>query len=168
MNSKTLKIVLTLLAIGIFSMATIRISKAGINKIKVHEALKLYPYQDVAGIWTIGYGHVIKPDEQHLKIGAPITEDYAEELLKEDIAVAEKAVNDLVKAPLTGNQYDALVSFVYNVGINAFEHSTMLSKINQGDYEGAAEEFPRWKYSGGKEVAGLLARRAREQNLFLT
>lgn len=167
--TKQTKILLALLGIGVFFMASIRISKAGVNKIIEHEGLRLKPYKDSAGLWTIGYGHLIKfPEEKYLLNPEGIIKKEAEKLLKHDLKPAEKAVNDFVKMPLTGNQYDALVSFVYNVGSGNFADSTMLRRLNVGDYDGAAAEFPKWKYAGGKENAGLLARRAKEQNLFLS
>lgn len=155
--------------IGIISMATIRISNKGLRKIKSFEGLRLKPYKDIAGKDTIGWGHLIKlPTEAYLLRKEGITPDKAEKLLKEDIKTAESAVNTLVKAPLTGNQYDALVSFVYNVGEGAFATSTMLKYLNAEEYQKAANEFPRWRYAGGEESAGLLKRRAVEQQTFMT
>lgn len=148
-------------------MTIIRISRRGLDQIKSHESLRLKPYQDIAGKWTIGWGHLIKPEESYLLDAAGITADQATTLLRADLAIAERAVNDLVTVPIAGNQYDALVSFVFNVGVTAFANSTLLRKLNAGDVDGAANEFPRWIYAGGKESAGLLARRAQEQSLFL-
>ncbi|MDH5654208.1 MAG: lysozyme [Gammaproteobacteria bacterium] len=149
-------------------MLLMRTSKAGIRKIQVHEALSLTPYKDVSGAWHIGYGHKLKPGEDYLRAPAGITRDQAEALLRADLADAEKAVNELVKVKLTANQYDALVSFVYNIGSGAFSTSTMLKLLNQGKYDKAAAEFPRWVNVGRKQVAALVARRAQEQSLFLT
>lgn len=139
-----------------------RVSQSGINKIKQHEALSLVPYRDVAGYWTIGYGHKLKPGEWWDQI----SESFAEQLLRQDLAIAEQAVNDRVTVPLSQGQYDALVSFVFNVGVQAFADSTLLSMLNRGDYQGAANQLLRWKYAGGDVVAGLLARREREKALF--
>jgi len=164
---KAKHLIIAIIAAGVLTMASIRISRAGINKIKEHEALRLEPYRDAVGKWTIGYGHLIKPDEQHLVTGGKITEAKAEALLRDDLENAEAAINRLVKVPITGNQYDALVSFVFNVGEGAFADSTMLRKLNAGDYDGAAAEFPRWTKAGGMQLPGLVARRAKEQTLFL-
>lgn len=157
-----------LLVIGVGVMLFMRISKTGIDRLKQHEALRLEPYRDQAGHWTIGYGHKLKPDEWWDRI----TEQKAEDLLRADLAEAEQAIADLVDVPLTQGQYDALVSFVFNVGVSAFRDSTLLRKLNTGDHAGAAAEFPRWKYvtQGGEKVVseGLLSRREREQQLFLT
>ena len=140
-----------------------RTSQHGIEKIKEHEALRLKPYKDVAGILTIGYGHVLINGEWWDEI----TPAFAEELLKNDLSIAERAVSELVTVGITQNQYDALVSFVFNVGVNAFKDSTLLRKINAGD-ESAKDEFYRWKYAGGEVIAGLVNRRERERELFLT
>lgn len=140
-----------------------KISQSGIDKIKRHEALRLEPYQDEAGKWTIGYGHLLLPGEWFDRID----EAKAEELLRQDLAIAEQAIKKLVKVTLNQNQYDALVSFVFNVGVGNFSRSTLLKKINLGDYAGAVAEFPRWKYAGGKESNILITRRKREQQLFM-
>lgn len=149
-------------------MATIKISNKGLDNLKLSEALRLKPYKDIAGKWTIGWGHLIKiPEENYLLEQKGISEEKATQLLRQDLATAENAVNKLVTVPLTGNQFDALVSFVYNVGTGAFERSSMLRILNQGDYNGAASQFARWTYAGGQQSAGLVARRAREQSEFI-
>lgn len=153
-----------LLAIGAGFFSVIRVSQAGINKIKVYEALRLEPYQDASGKWHIGYGHLLLPGEWY----DSITQEKAEQLLKQDLQIAEKAIKESVTVPLKQPQYDALVSFVYNVGITNFKKSTLLKKLNAGDYAGAAAEFPKWKYAEGKVIAGLIKRREHEQALFLS
>lgn len=163
MNARLILIIvsgLLILSGGIFM--AYQISQSGINKIKKHEALSLTPYKDSAGLWTIGYGHLLKNGEWWDNI----TEAFAEELLKKDLAIAERAVNDYVLVPISQNQYDALVSFVYNVGAGAFKKSTLLKKLNNGDGS-VASEFLRWNKAGGRVVNGLIARREREQALFL-
>ncbi len=144
-----------------------KISNSGINKIKKHEALMLKPYKDDADKWTIGYGHLLKNGEWWDNI----TEAFAEDLLRQDLAIAENAVNKYVLVPVSQNQYDALVSFVYNVGAGAFKNSTLLKKLNSGDIAGASSEFLHWNkitLNGVKKVSpGLIARREREQRLFI-
>lgn len=167
MNEKNILFVLIgLLVLSGGAFMFYRISQDGINKIKTHEALRLQPYRDSAGLWTIGYGHLIKPDEWWNEI----TEEFAEQLLKNDLAIAESAVKDFVEITITQNQYDALVSFVFNVGVNAFENSTLLKKLNAGD-PSVVDEFLRWNKTtiNGKlkVVAGLTTRRERERDLFL-
>lgn len=152
-------ILLTIIGGGILIYT---ITRSGIEKIKAHESLRLTPYKDQAGKWTIGYGHLILPGEQF----GTITEQQAEDLLRKDLSIAESSINQQVKVPLNKNQYDALVSFVFNIGVNAFARSTLLRKLNTGDYNGTANEFQRWKYAGGKISSGLITRREREQNLF--
>ena len=111
---------------------------------------------------TIGWGHT-----HTVKMGDVITEEKAQELFERDIAWAVAAVNREVNMGLTQNQFDALVSFVFNVGESAFGRSTLLRKLNAGDYEGAAREFPRWNKQAGIVLKGLTRRRAHEMELFL-
>ena len=131
--------------------------------IKDHEGLRLTAYQDGGGVWTIGYGHTGSDVREGLTI--PLSE--AERLLTRDLRTAEWHVTRLVKVKLTQNQFDALVSFVYNVGGDAFEKSTMLRLLNAGEYEGAANQFLRWNKDNGKVVQGLINRRIKERDLFL-
>lgn len=145
-------------------MSKMKISAKGLGIIKQHEGLRLTGYlptpQDVP---TIGYGHT-----KTAKLGMTITEKQAEDLLRSDIAWAEAAVNNSVVVPLNQNQFDALVSFVFNVGATAFNKSTMLRKLNQSDYEAAANEFKKWNKQKGRVLAGLTRRRAEEAELFRT
>ncbi len=158
-------ILLSLFGIAVLVL-TMRLNKTGIDLIKESESLRLEPYYDQAGRLTIGYGHLIEPGESF----GSITEAEAEALLIDDVRTAENTVNQLVGVPLNQTQFNALVSFVFNVGAGAFAASTLLRKLNQGDYEGARQEFKRWKYvtiAGVKTVSnGLLARREREAQEF--
>lgn len=131
--------------------------------IKDHEGLRLTAYQDGGGVWTIGYGHTGSDVREGLTI--PLSE--AERLLTRDLRTAEWHVTRLVQVKLTQNQFDALVSFVYNIGGGAFETSTMLRLLNAGEYEGAANQFLRWNKDNGKVVDGLTNRRRKERELFL-
>jgi len=137
-------------------------SQAGVNLIKSFEGCKLTAYQDSAGVWTIGYGHT-----SGVKAGMKITEAQAEAYLKGDLVTAENAVNGKVTYRIKQNQFDALVSFTYNVGSGNFGSSTLLKKLNQGDITGAANEFDKWNKAGGKVLAGLVRRRAAEKAMFL-
>lgn len=139
-----------------------QISLAGLNFIKSVEGLKLTRYLDSAGLPTIGVGHLIKAWENY----TTITEAEAMRLLAQDVGAAETAVNSAVTVPLSQNQYDALVSFVFNVGGGALRRSTLLKKLNAGDYQGAAAQFPAWRKAGGKVVTGLVNRRNKEVALF--
>ena len=139
------------------------ISKKGIDLIKRYEGCRLKAYKCPAGVWTIGYGHTnnVRPDDI-------ITQDDAEELLKRDLKVHEDNVKRVVKIALTQNQFDALVSFEYNVGYGAFANSTLLKLLNAGNYNGASKQFERWVYAGDRVLEGLVKRRKAERELFLS
>lgn len=139
------------------------ISDNGLAFIKSYEGLRLKAYQDSVGIWTIGYGHT-----NGVKEGDVITEEQATEFLRDDVGFAEQCIAMSVDVPLTQNEYDALVSFVFNVGCGAFRKSTLLTRLKAGDYDACATEFLRWSKAGGKEVAGLARRRLGESRLFET
>jgi lysozyme len=143
-----------------------RTSSAGILAIHRWEACRLKAYQDVKGVWTIGWGHTSAAGTPVVKPGMVITQGQADAIFKKDLANFEKYVDEWVKVPLTQNQYDALVSFVYNVGPGNFKSSTLLRKLNAKDYAGAAAEFSRWNKSGGKYVQGLANRRQAEMQMF--
>jgi lysozyme len=132
--------------------------------IKRHEGFAPAPYRCPAGKPTIGYGHVIRP---HESFPDNLTRGMADELLREDLKAAERAVGLYVVVPLSQNQFDALSSFIFNVGPKAFAVSTLRMKLNHGDYAGAAAEFDRWIYVNKKKLPGLIARRAAERELFL-
>lgn len=139
------------------------ISDTGLEFIKSHEGCRLTAYQDGAGIWTIGYGHTGNVHE-----GDVITQDQANALLLEDLAPAEHCIDDQVKVTLTQNQYDALCSFTFNVGVGNFASSTLLRLLNQSDCQGAAGQFGRWVHdAAGNVEPGLLKRRKDEKELFL-
>jgi len=126
------------------------------------------PYKDSADLWTIGYGHLIKENED---FGEGIPDDQADALLAHDVKVAENVINANVKVPLTQNEFDALVMFTFNVGNNAFKNSTLLRKLNAGDKQGAADELLRWTKItlNGEKInsAGLAYRRDVERDYFL-
>jgi lysozyme len=134
-----------------------------VEMIKESEGLRMKAYLPTPNdVWTIGYGHT-----KTAKPGMTITTKEATRLLYQDLAWVEDVVNDAVKVPLTQNQYDALCSFVYNVGGGAFRKSTLLRLLNKGDYKGAADQFLRWNKQKGKVLRGLTRRRGEERSLFL-
>jgi GH24 family phage-related lysozyme (muramidase) len=137
-----------------------KLSEKGLAFVKSNEGLSLTAYKDSADRWTIGYGHLL---QEYIP---PITESVAAALLDVDLERAENIVNKLVKVSLLQNEFEALVDFAYNVGVGAFAGSTLLKRLNVGDFDGAIEEFSRWKYAKGKESKGLRDRRAREVALF--
>ncbi|MFP0401323.1 lysozyme [Acinetobacter nosocomialis] len=142
-------------------------SNAGLNLIKGFEGKRLNAYDDGVGVWTIGFGTIKYPNGVRVKKGDTCTEQQAETYLKNDLTKFEVAINKLVKVPLTQNQFDALVSLTYNIGSGAFNNSTLLKKLNKGDYQGAADQFLVWNKAGGKVMKGLVRRREAERALFL-
>lgn len=144
------------------------ISQEGINLIKKYEGLRTEAYRCPAGIPTIGYGHTGTVDGKKIEMGMKITEKKAEKLLREDLQRFEKGVSDCVQVPLTQGQFDALVSFSFNLGVGSLQSSTLLKLLNQGKYKDAAEEFGKWVKAGGKILDGLVKRRADEKKLFLS
>ena len=144
-----------------FEDLQVKTSENGFNLIKQFEGLRLEPYQDGGGVWTIGYGHT-----GNAVNNPKISKRKAVELLHNDVAWAEKAISKLVDVPLNQNQYDALVSFVYNIGETQFRNSTLLRVLNRGDYKGAAKQLLRWEYDNGRKVLGLSKRRKIEKVFF--
>jgi lysozyme len=145
-----------------------KISKLGLNLVRHFEGMYLRGYKCPANVWTIGYGHTGLVDGKPIHGNMIITEEKAIELLQQDMAVFENAVKDSVKVPLTQNQFDALVSFAFNVGAGALRNSTLLKLLNQGKYEEVPAQFLRWNKGGGKVLAGLTRRRKAEGHLFVT
>jgi GH24 family phage-related lysozyme (muramidase) len=142
-----------------------QLSQVGVNLIKSFEGCVLHAYKALPTekYFTIGYGHY----GADVREGSSITATQAEDLLKQDLKKYEFAVNQNVKVSLNQYQYDALVSLCYNIGTEGFQTSTLLEKLNQHDYVGAAAEFDRWVHSGGKVIQGLVNRRKAEKTLFL-
>lgn len=124
--------------------------------------LEAYPDPGTGGApWTIGYGRTTD-----VHPGDTCTREQAQSWLLDELCAFGRGVKSLVHVNLNQNQFDALVCFAYNVGLGNLEHSTLLRKLNDGDYEGAAEQFARWNKAAGKEMRGLTNRRAAEAELF--
>lgn len=179
--------VLLLVVIGLAGLAYMTrgtLAAAGLKLLEKFEGRERRAYKDSAGLWTIGIGHLIKPDEMAKYVGRVVTIDgkprgsieitdaEVDRLAQQDTAIAEAWVRRLVTVPLTENQRHALVSFVFNLGGGSLASSTLLRKLNASDYEGAAGEFPKWNKARVNgvltEVKGLTARRLAEQVLFRT
>lgn len=146
-------------------------SDQGIALIKQHEGLRLEAYPDAGYGWeraTIGHGHTSAAGPPEVTKGMRITAAGADAILRSDLAKFERAVTSLVHVPLTQAQFDALVSFTFNVGPGNLSKSTLLRKLNRGDYQGAADQFSVWNKSNGKVLKGLVNRRAAERALFLS
>lgn len=144
------------------------ISKNGIELIKRFEGCELQAYQDSVGVWTIGYGWTQAVDGKKIGAGMVIDLATAERLLKCGVVQYEQGVNQLVKVKITQAQFDALVSFAYNLGLRSLSTSTLLKKLNVGDTKGAADEFLKWCRAGGKILNGLVRRRTAERELFIS
>lgn len=157
-----------------------KVSDKVIHMIKHHEGVRQKPYQCPALLWTVGVGHVIDPMHGRLKLedrrNLPIPEGWnrqvsmeeVDEILKKDLARFEQGVARLCPVPLTQGQFDALVSFSFNVGLGNLQRSTIRMKVNRGDMEGAADGFLDWTKAGGKVLKGLVNRRNDEKALFLS
>lgn len=148
------------------------ISEDGLSFIAEHEGIRYNLYNDPAGHCTIGIGHLVHKgncdasDTSEQEFLEGITRDQAFELLRSDVAVAEQAVNAYVTVPLTQSQFDALVSFAYNVGSGNFKNSDLLTKLNKGEYDSVPSELNKWVHGGGKVLPGLITRRSDEGALF--
>lgn len=141
---------------------TRRISPEGLALIKQWEGCKLHAYKDAVGVWTIGYGST----GAHVRPGMTITQAEADNLLIADLARFERAVEKLVKVPLSDGQFAALVSFAFNVGEGALAKATLLKKLNAGNYGAVPAELMKWVNAGGKKLQGLVNRRAAEAGLW--
>ncbi|WP_208436979.1 lysozyme [Bartonella taylorii] len=143
-----------------------KISKEGLAMIKQWEGLRLSAYKDAIGVWTIGYGHTSSAGKPFVHKGMTVTEEQAENVLCQDLKQFENAVEQAVQVSLTNEQFAALVSFCYNIGTAAFCNSTLLKKLNNGEYEAVPSELQKWTKAGGKRLQGLVHRRAAEAGLW--
>ena len=155
-----------------------KVSQKCIEQIKKDEGVRNKPYQCPALLWTVGVGHVIDPN--HAKVpfaerkALPIpagwdrvlSADEIDEILRKDLNRFEAGVLRLIKVPLTQGQFDALVSFSFNVGLGNLQNSTLRMKVNRSEFEAAAEQFLVWTKAGGKVLPGLVKRRTHEKEMF--
>ena len=137
------------------------ISQEGIELIKKFEGCKLESYKCAAGVWTIGYGST-----KGISENMQISQERADMLLLEDVEVFEEAVNNLVEVDLEQNQFDALISWTFNLGPTNLKNSTLLKVLNNKDYDGVPAQIKRWNKAGGKVLQGLIRRREAEALLF--
>ena len=139
------------------------ISEQGLDLIKQFEGCRLVAYMDSVGVWTIGYGSTVD-----VAPGMQITKVQADERLKRDVKDAEDCINSLVNVALQQCQFDALVSWVFNLGCGNLKKSTLLKMLNEGRFDDASFEMKKWDRAGGKVVEGLTRRRVAEARLFDT
>jgi lysozyme len=156
------------------------ISTKCLHMIEHHEGVRFKPYQCPAKLWTIGVGHVLYPNQGKMPIdqrgsfplaqedNRAFSKDEVNAILRADLARFEKGVATYCPVPLTQGQFDALVSFSFNVGLGTLQRSTMRQKVIRGDMEGAAEELLKYCMAGGKVLKGLQKRRIDERALFLS
>lgn len=142
--------------------ALLTVSAGGAAFVSQHEGRKLRAYKDPVGIVTVCDGHT-----STARLGQVKTPAECDALLRGDLRAAEEAVRRLVKVPLSQETFDALVSFVFNVGEGNFAKSTLLKKLNRGDYVGACNELPKWSYARGVPLPGLVTRRSEERKACL-
>ena len=137
------------------------------NLARTFEGLRLEPYRDAAGYWTVGYGRLLSRDKtKGASDFSPITHKEAEALLASDLVKASRSVINLCPVPLTDGQFSALIDFTFNLGGGNLEASTLRHLINRGEMMEATEQFGRWVYAGGVKLPGLIRRRAEEARLF--
>ena len=140
----------------------------GLDLIKLYDGYSSSPYLCPAQHWTIGYGAIWGLDGKRVTEDHPdINKDQADQLLRRDVRKSQIAVLRLIKVPLEDGQFDSLCSFVFNLGSGSLQSSTLRRKINRGDYIGAADEFPRWVFAGGRKLKGLIKRRNHERLMFI-
>jgi len=139
------------------------LNSAALNMIKSFEGLRLTSYQDIVGVWTIGWGCT----GPNVGPNMTITEDEAEQMLAGALASHQTAVESYLIVDVNDNQFGALVSFDYNLGDSSLHTSTLLKLLNEGNSTAAAEEFLKWDHAGGQIIPGLLRRRQAERALFL-
>lgn len=151
-------------------MKITKLSQKGLELIKSFEGLKLSVYLCPASIPTVGYGNTYYPNGQKVKLtDPPITKEKAEELLKFLLATYEKAVDSFCRDDISQGQFDALVSFAYNLGTGALQKSTLIKKVNANPKDVTiADEFMKWNKANGKVLAGLTKRRQAESNLYFS
>lgn len=140
-------------------------SKTGIDFIKTFEGFNASVYKDVAGFDTIGFGHLVRKGEAFPEA---ISEEEGEVILKKDLYRAERSVLRNISVPLADNQFNVLVSWVFNIGSGALQRSTLRMKLNRGDdIDDVGDEFLKWIWSGGRRIKGLIRRRKAERLIFV-
>jgi len=161
MNNRLQWLAIILLATGLIWSIYMQLSNKGHDILKYFEGCRLEAYQDSVGVWTIGYGHTKGVHE-----GMTITQEEAEQMLLEELVEYEGYVEKLVEVPLNQEQFDALTVWVYNLGPTNFKSSTLLKRLNEGNFEDVPNQIKRWDKAGGKQLLGLTKRREAEARHF--
>ena len=145
-----------------------RASINGINLIKQFEGCRYSPYRDSVGLWTVGYGHLIG-DGKSLTSGdnRVFTQKEIDDFLVNDLMHVESGISVLIRVPITQNQFDALCSFCYNLGVGTLQKSTLLKDINLSLWDAAANDILKFHFAGGVSLPGLVKRRQAEHDLFI-
>lgn len=144
------------------------IGDRGLDLIRAFEGFRADPYLDAVGVPTIGYGSTYYPGGQRVRLtDPPISEPEARRLMQATLAEFEDGISAALQVDVTQSQFDALICWAFNIGVSAAQNSTLMKKLNSGDYFGAADQFLRWNKAGGVVLRGLSRRRAAERALFL-
>ena len=144
------------------------IGDRGLDLIRAFEGFRADPYLDAVGVPTIGYGSTYYPDGQRVRLtDPPISEPEARRLMQATLAEFEDGISAALRVGVTQSQFDALICWAFNIGVSAAQNSTLMKKLNSGDYFGAADQFLRWNKAGGVVLSGLSRRREAERALFL-
>ena len=144
------------------------IGDRGLDLIRAFEGFRAEPYLDAVGVPTIGYGSTYYPDGQRVRLtDPPISEPEARRLMQATLAEFEDGISAALRVGVTQSQFDALICWAFNIGVSAAQNSTLMKKLNSGDYFGAADQFLRWNKAGGVVLSGLSRRREAERALFL-
>ena len=145
-----------------------KMTKEGLALIKRFEGLRLDAYRDAVGVWTIGYGHTSVAGAPEVRAGLRISEADAHEILARDVETFARGVLDAVTVELSEQQFSALVSFAYNVGLGGFKRSSVLTAVNARDFEAVPRRLNLWTKAGDRVLPGLVRRRAAEGALFMS
>ncbi len=145
-----------------------KLNQAGLNLIKKYEGFRAKAYRDAVGVWTIGYGHTSMAGLPTVTPGLKISRQQGENILARDVEKFARQIRPLIFVDLNDNQFSALVSFAYNVGVGGFKRSSALQRVNAGRFDAVPNRLSLWVKAGGKTLKGLVRRRAAEGELFLS
>ena len=145
-----------------------KLNQTGLDLIKKYEGFRSHAYRDAVGVWTIGYGHTSMAGAPRVKPGLRISRQQGEDILARDVAKFARKIRPMIQVELNDNQFSALVSFSYNVGVGGFRRSSVLQRVNAGRFDAVPNRLSLWVKAGGRTLKGLVRRRAAEGELFLS